>query len=99
MTGLEHLYLDNTRVGDAGVAHLTGLTRLQSLYLANTRVTDAGLAQLRGAGFRSDQRIGLSLVRAGDIARLALCILVHIAIARDTTYSWFRRGNIARIGR
>jgi hypothetical protein len=35
-------------VTDAGVAHLTGLTRLRRLKLCDTHVTDAGLASLEG---------------------------------------------------
>jgi hypothetical protein len=35
-------------VGDAGLAHLKGLTELRELNLRSTKVTDAGLAHLRG---------------------------------------------------
>ncbi len=43
---LRELYLDNTRVTDAGLAHLRGLTNLQRLSLEGTRITKAGLAHL-----------------------------------------------------
>ena len=36
------------RVGDAGLAHLKGLTRLQVLNLRGTGVSDAGLVNLKG---------------------------------------------------
>ena len=42
------VYLGNTQVTDAGLAHLKGLTALQGLDLENTQVTDAGLAHLKG---------------------------------------------------
>jgi len=39
-----------TRVTDAGLEHLKGLTQLQWLNLTGTRVTDAGLKHLKGLG-------------------------------------------------
>ncbi|MEC9349856.1 MAG: leucine-rich repeat domain-containing protein, partial [Planctomycetota bacterium] len=43
------LDLNWTKVTDAGLKHLKGLTNLTSLYLFfNTKVTDAGLEHLRG---------------------------------------------------
>jgi internalin A len=45
---LEHLDLRDTRIGDAGVAHLRAMNRLEHLNLQGTRVTDAGLAELSG---------------------------------------------------
>ena len=44
-------YRTNTKVSkvtDAGLVHLKGLTELQTLQLANTKVTDAGLVHLKG---------------------------------------------------
>ena len=38
----------STKVTDAGLEHLKGLTKLRFLELTNARVTDAGLAHLRG---------------------------------------------------
>ena len=43
--GLRILYLDRTKVSDAGLEHLKGL-RLAGLYLDGTTVTDAGLEHL-----------------------------------------------------
>ncbi|MGO8753298.1 MAG: leucine-rich repeat domain-containing protein [Thermoguttaceae bacterium] len=37
-----------TKVGDAGLKPLTGLTELRFLFLQNTKVTDAGLEHLKG---------------------------------------------------
>jgi hypothetical protein len=42
------VYLDGTKVTDAGLEHLNGLTQLRWLALNGTRVTDAGLAHLKG---------------------------------------------------
>jgi internalin A len=36
----------DTQVTDAGLEHLTGLTKLQSLNLEETQITDAGLTYL-----------------------------------------------------
>ena len=38
--------MDNTRVGDKGLAHLKGLTRLRRLTLPHTLVTDQGVKDL-----------------------------------------------------
>lgn len=38
----------NTKVTDAGLAHLKRLTKLETLYLHRTKVTDAGLVHLKG---------------------------------------------------
>ena len=40
--------MDGTKVTDAGLADLRGLSNLQSLDLKETRVTDAGLVHLKG---------------------------------------------------
>jgi hypothetical protein len=39
--------LSNTKVTDAGLVHLQGLTKLQELYLSKTNVTDAGVKKLQ----------------------------------------------------
>ena len=42
------LDLLETKVTDAGLVHLKGLTKRQELYLGGTKVTDAGLVHLQG---------------------------------------------------
>lgn len=42
------LDLKNAGIGDAGVAHLSGLSSLERLHLEKTKVTDAGLKHLSG---------------------------------------------------
>jgi hypothetical protein len=46
---LETIVLDETLITDAGLAHLSGLTKLRSLSLGGTKVTDAGVRDLRVA--------------------------------------------------
>jgi CheY-like chemotaxis protein len=43
---LQFLSLAETRIGDAGLVHLEGLSRLQELHLDHTQITDAGLKRL-----------------------------------------------------
>jgi len=45
---VNRVYLDNTQITDAELAHLRGLTHLQRLSLDGTQVTDAGLRHLKG---------------------------------------------------
>lgn len=45
-TNLKILYLTNTPLTDAGLAHVKELTRLKKLFLSGTQVTDAGLAHV-----------------------------------------------------
>ena len=47
LTKLKELYLNNTKITDAGLVHLKGLTKLERLWLSNTQVTDAGLMHLK----------------------------------------------------
>jgi len=46
---LTHLYLNETAVTDAGLAHLSELTHLERLSLEGTAVTPAGVDGLHGA--------------------------------------------------
>ncbi len=46
---LEALDLDETKVTDAGLSHLTKLKSLHDLNLTGTQVTDAGVAELQGS--------------------------------------------------
>ena len=49
LAALQTLGLMDTKVTDAGLVHLTGLTNLQELGLGSTKVTDAGVADLQKA--------------------------------------------------
>ena len=40
--------LNDTQVTDAGLVHLTGMTKMVSLHLDGTPITDAGLVHLKG---------------------------------------------------
>jgi hypothetical protein len=44
-----HLNFGGTKVTDAGLVHLKGMTGLRRLNLSETKVTDAGVAKLRPA--------------------------------------------------
>jgi len=46
MTGLRQLYLDRTRITNAGLTHLGRLSQLDSLNLAETKITDDGVKEL-----------------------------------------------------
>jgi eukaryotic-like serine/threonine-protein kinase len=47
LAALTHLWLENTQVGDAGLAIFKDCKNLQELHLLNTKVTDAGLANFK----------------------------------------------------
>jgi hypothetical protein len=49
MTRLRLLYLSSTRVTDAGLEHLKGLTEIEWLFLPGTQVTDGGVNELQKA--------------------------------------------------
>ena len=49
LAALQTLGLMDTKVTDAGLVHLTGLTNLQTLNFSFTKVTDAGIADLKKA--------------------------------------------------
>jgi Leucine-rich repeat (LRR) protein len=42
------LYLEGTKVTDAGLVHLEGLNQLEAVNLNNTKVTDVGIEHLHG---------------------------------------------------
>ena len=62
--------LQNTRLTDAKLAHLRGLTSLQSLALDNTQNTDAGLAHLQGRTGLQYLALGRSQVTDAGLAHL-----------------------------
>jgi Leucine-rich repeat (LRR) protein len=45
---LDILWLDHTKITDAGLRHLKGLTQLKYLWLSDTQVTDTGLQYIKG---------------------------------------------------
>ena len=47
MSELNMLDLNFTQVTDAGLVHLTGLTKLKDLRLVGTQVTDQGVSELQ----------------------------------------------------
>jgi hypothetical protein len=58
--------LSYTRLSDAGLAHLKGLTGLQGLSLDDTQVSDAGLVNLRGlTGLQELYLSGTRVTEAG----------------------------------
>jgi Leucine-rich repeat (LRR) protein len=50
LASLESLDIDHTRITDAGLAKLAGLTKLTALTLDSVDLTDAGVAHLAGIG-------------------------------------------------
>jgi Leucine-rich repeat (LRR) protein len=62
--------LQNTRLTDAKLVHLQGLTSLESLGLDNTQNTDAGLAHLQGRTGLQFLSLGRSQVTDAGLAHL-----------------------------
>ena len=46
---LEFLHLGRTYISDAGLPHLTGLSKLQELHLTHTHVTAGGVKRLQAS--------------------------------------------------
>jgi Leucine-rich repeat (LRR) protein len=59
-----------TSVGDAGLNHLSGLTRLQELNLVETAVTGAGLLHLKGMTKLQSLRLDKTKVTDAGMAHL-----------------------------
>ena len=70
MKGLKVLTLDHTRVTDAGMKDLAGLTELEELSLSDTVVTDAGLKELRSKMLTKVSVRGCKKVTRSGIAAL-----------------------------
>ncbi len=70
MTRLSILNLSNTRVSDAGLAHLMGLASLTKLFLNGTRVTNAGLLHLKTLGNLKELDLGGTLATADGMKKL-----------------------------
>ena len=66
-TNLEKLYLGNTQVTDAGLAHLSKRKDLKELHLRGRRITDAGLVHL--SGLTNLERLTLWGSRVTDAGR------------------------------
>jgi hypothetical protein len=49
MANLERLFLNGTKITDAGLPCLYGLAKLQAVYLGDTRVTVEGVKKLQEA--------------------------------------------------
>jgi formylglycine-generating enzyme required for sulfatase activity len=77
--GLEHLNslkvlsLDGTKVNDAGLVNVNGLTRLVTLALRSTPVTDAGLAHLKGLTNLADLPLDFTQVSDAGLVHLKAC--------------------------
>ncbi len=67
---LQYLQLSSTRVGDADLVHLQGLTGLRVLWLYDTRVSDAGLVHLRGLRGLRVLNLRSTLVSGGGVDAL-----------------------------
>jgi hypothetical protein len=66
LQGLKRLDCNGTKITDAGLVHVGGITSLQWLWLADTPVTDAGLAHLKGlTGLRELWLNGTGITDAG----------------------------------
>jgi hypothetical protein len=67
---LQYLQLSGTRVNNAGLAHLKGLTGLRVLWLYDTQVSDAGLVHLRGLTGLRVLNLRSTLVSTGGVDAL-----------------------------
>ena len=67
---LQYLQLSGTRVNNAGLAHIKGLTGLRVLWLYDTQVSDAGLVHLRGLTGLRVLNLRSTLVSTGGVDAL-----------------------------
>ena len=71
MTNLQKLHLLCTKITDAGLVHIKGLTKLQTLDLRGTRITDAGLLHLKAmTRLRSLLLLGTTKITGAGVADL-----------------------------
>ncbi|MBI2825595.1 MAG: hypothetical protein HYX69_13005 [Planctomycetia bacterium] len=68
---LKRLYINNTEVTDAGLAHIEGLDQLESVFLEDTKVTGAGLVHLAGLTKLTSLRLNTRDVHDDDLSHLA----------------------------
>jgi beta-lactamase regulating signal transducer with metallopeptidase domain/5-hydroxyisourate hydrolase-like protein (transthyretin family) len=72
LTDLELLWVsEGNAVTDAGVAHLTGLTKLKRVHLSGSRLTDASLAVLAGLPALEELGIGNNVFTDDGLKQLA----------------------------
>jgi len=87
--------LEGTRVSDANLASLKGLTQLQSLELKNTDVTDAGLAIVKGLTHL--QSLDLTTSKVTDAGLANLCELTTLqTLNLYLNFRRFQAGQVAR---
>jgi len=73
---LQKLDLKDSKITDAGLFHLRGMTQLEELKIENAQVTDAGLAHLKGLvnlkelELKETQISDAGLVHLGDMTQL-----------------------------
>ena len=77
------LFLANSKITDAGLAHLKGLENLKSLNLVWTKITDAGLAHLKGLSKLENLDLGATnLTDAGLVHLKGLTNLQELGLNR-----------------
>ncbi len=67
---LQYLQLSGTRVNNAGLAHIKGLTGLRVLWLYDTQVSDTGLVHLQGLTGLRVLNLRSTLVSVGGVDAL-----------------------------
>jgi len=87
---LEELSLENTLVGNAGLAHLKGMTKLQKLQLRSNpgtgRITDAGMVHLKHLKSLEELELPFDGITDAGYSHLAvLDLLRKVNIGRDAT--------------
>jgi len=85
LASLKLLSLNDTGVGDAGLAHLSGLTSLRILHLNKTQITDAGLAHLKG--IPNLEELDIRETQVTDAG------LLHLTGMKKLRVLWLPRGN------
>ena len=75
-TGVDYVYLENTKAGDDVVAHVASLRTLRALTLSRTKVTDAGLRHV--SRLRQLQALSLNDTRVTDAGLVHLTRLTRL---------------------
>ncbi len=106
---LQLLDLFNTRIGDVGLKHLTGLQELTSLNLAGTQVTDAGVPLLKSLPRLEKLHLGWTEVGDSGVAvlkemkslrALNLCAtrITDLGLQHLAAMSWLETLNLQETG-